>query len=109
AWHVENRVSGPGGEAAERWDGGSRRHAGIMPHMTVPVVWSDDCLLHVPGGEVRVGVLTPGTEVLERLEVLRVALAEAGHDFVAATAHGDQPVLAVHDAALLDYLAGAYT
>ncbi len=80
-----------------------------MPHMTVPVVWSDDCLLHVPGGEVWVGVLTPGTEVPERLEVLRVALAEAGHDFVAATAHGDEPVLAVHDAALLDYLAGAYT
>ena len=77
--------------------------------MTVPVVWSDDCLLHAPGGEVWVGVLTPGTEVPERLEVLRVALTEASHDFVAATTHGDEPVLAVHDAALLDYLADAYT
>ena len=80
-----------------------------MPHMTIPVVWSDDCLLHVPGGEVWVGVRTPGTEVPERLEAIRAALAEAGHPFVPATAHGDEPVLAVHDAALLDYLADAYT
>ncbi|MEZ5185377.1 MAG: histone deacetylase family protein [Candidatus Nanopelagicales bacterium] len=77
--------------------------------MTLPVVWSDDCLLHVPGGEVWVGVRTPGTEVPGRLEVLRAALAGAGHPFVPATAHGDEPVLAVHDAALLDYLADAYT
>jgi len=79
-----------------------------MPHMTVPVVWSDDCLLHVPGGEVWVGVHTPGTEVPERLEAIRTALAKAGHRFVPATAHGVEPVLAVHDAALLDYLAEAY-
>ena len=32
-----------------------------------------------------VGVLTPGTEVPERLEVLRVALTGPGHGFVAAT------------------------
>jgi acetoin utilization deacetylase AcuC-like enzyme len=80
-----------------------------MPHMTLPVVWSDDCLLHVPGGEVWVGVHTPGTELPERLEVLRVALRDAGHPFVQATSHGDDPVLAVHDEALLDYLASAYS
>ena len=79
-----------------------------MPHMTVPVVWSDDCLLHVPGGEVWVGVHTPGTEVPQRLEAIRVALAEAGHRFVPATTHGDAPLLAVHDPELLDYLADAY-
>ncbi len=77
--------------------------------MTIPVVWSDDCLLHVPGGEVWVGVRTPGTEAPERLPAIRAALAEAGHPFVPATAHGDEPVLAVHDAALLDYLAEAYS
>jgi acetoin utilization deacetylase AcuC-like enzyme len=76
--------------------------------MAIPVVWSDDCLLHIPGAEVWVGVRTPGTEVPERLEVLRRALAEAGHPFVQATAHGDGPVLAVHDAGLLAYLAEAY-
>jgi acetoin utilization deacetylase AcuC-like enzyme len=80
-----------------------------MPHMTIPVVWSDDCLLHVPGGEVWVGVMTPGTEAPERLPAIRAALAAAGHPFVPATAHGDDPVLAVHDAALLDYLADAYS
>lgn len=76
--------------------------------MTLPVVWSDDCLLHVPGGEVWVGVMTPGTEVSERLEVIRDAPTDAGHRFVPAAAHGDDPVLAVHDAALLDYLEHAY-
>lgn len=76
--------------------------------MTIPVVWSDDCLLHVPGGEVWVGVRTPGTEAPERLPAIRDALAEAGHPFVPATAHGDDPILAVHDAALLEYLADAY-
>lgn len=79
-----------------------------MPHMTLPVVWSDDCLLHVPGGEVWVGVHTRGTEVPERLEAIRAALVGAGHPLVPATSHGDEPVLAVHDAALLDYLAEAY-
>ena len=79
-----------------------------MPHMTVPVVWSEECLLHVPGGEVWVGVHTPGTEVPARLEAIRAALTEAGYPFVPATAHGDDPLLAVHDAALLDYLADAY-
>jgi acetoin utilization deacetylase AcuC-like enzyme len=52
--------------------------------------------------------MTPGTEVPERLEVIRDALAAAGHRFVPATAHGDDPVLAVHDAALLDHLEHAY-
>ncbi len=72
------------------------------------MVWSDDCLLHVPGGEVWVGVHTPGTEVAERLRVIRASLAEACHPFVPATAHGVEPVLAVHDAALVEYLADAY-
>ncbi len=72
------------------------------------MVWSDDCLQHVAGGEIWVGVRTPGTEVPERLEAIRAALTEAGHPFVPAAAHGDEPVLAVHDAALLEYLAQAY-
>ena len=58
-----------------------------MPHMTLPVVWSDDCLLHVPGGEVWVerarervgrgrGVTGGGVEMAEATEPqLSVALA----------------------------------
>ncbi|MGI8614033.1 MAG: hypothetical protein ACR2KL_08870 [Nocardioidaceae bacterium] len=50
------------------------------------------------------GVSTPGTEVAERVEVIRAALTEAGHPVVSAAAHGDEDVLAVHDRALLAHL-----
>jgi acetoin utilization deacetylase AcuC-like enzyme len=72
----------------------------------MPVVWSDLHRLHEPGGEVWVGVRTPGTEVPERAERIRAALTDAR--FVDATRHDDEPLLAVHDRALLDYLRGAW-
>src|SRR5437899_11475519 len=31
----------------------------------MPVVWSDRCRLHEPGGEIWVGIRTPGTETAE--------------------------------------------
>ncbi len=74
----------------------------------MPVVWSDRHRLHEPGGEVWVGVRTPGTEVAERAERIREALAEAGARFVEAEPHPDQAVLAVHDPALLAYLERAW-
>ena len=46
--------------------------------MRVPVVWSEDCLRHEPGGEVWLGVREEGTEVPARAVVLRDALAAAG-------------------------------
>jgi acetoin utilization deacetylase AcuC-like enzyme len=76
------------------------------PRLSTPVVWTDLHRLHEPGGEVWVGVRTPGTEVRERAERIRAALA--GARFVEATAQVDEAVLAVHDAALLDYLASAW-
>jgi acetoin utilization deacetylase AcuC-like enzyme len=76
--------------------------------MRLPVVWSDDCRRHDPGGEVFVGVRTPGTETPARMDAIRVALAEAGATFVPAEAHGDAALLAVHDAALVDCLRGAW-
>jgi acetoin utilization deacetylase AcuC-like enzyme len=72
----------------------------------MPVVWSDRHRLHEPGGEVWVGVRTPGTELPERVDRIRAALD--GARFVDARAQGDEAVLAVHDRALLDYLAGAW-
>ena len=36
-----------------------------MP-LSIPIVWSDAHSLHEPGGEVWVGVRTPGTEVPAR-------------------------------------------
>ena len=43
--------------------------------LAMPVVWSDRHRLHDPGGEVWVGVHTPGTELPERAERIR---ADAG-------------------------------
>jgi acetoin utilization deacetylase AcuC-like enzyme len=72
----------------------------------MPVVWSERHRLHEPGGELWVGVRTPGTELPERAERIRAELAEAR--FVEARAQPDGAVLAVHDGALLEYLASAW-
>ena len=74
----------------------------------MPVVWSDDCRRHEPGGEVWVGVRTPGTEVPERADAILDALREAGARVVPAERHPDTRLLEVHDAALLEYLATAW-
>jgi acetoin utilization deacetylase AcuC-like enzyme len=76
--------------------------------LAMPVVWSDRHRRHDPGGEVWVGVRTPGTEVPARAELIREALAAEGARFVEAGPHPDEAVLTVHDAALLDYLAHAW-
>jgi acetoin utilization deacetylase AcuC-like enzyme len=76
--------------------------------LSIPVVWSDRHRLHEPGGEVWVGVHTPGTEVPERADRIREALVDAGARFVDAKAQPEEAALAVHDPELLDYLAGAW-
>jgi acetoin utilization deacetylase AcuC-like enzyme len=76
--------------------------------LAIPVVWSERHRLHQPGGEVWVGVRTPGTELPERAERIREALAAAGARQVEAEPHPDEAVAAVHDEALLAYLAGAW-
>ena len=76
--------------------------------LRVPVVWSEQCLLHDPGGEVWLGVRDAGTEVPARARVLRDALAAAGAPEVPAAAYGDEILRAVHDPALLDHLAGVW-
>lgn len=76
--------------------------------LSLPVVWSDACLQHDPGGEIWVGVRTPGTEVAERVERIRETLTSAGAPVVAAQAHDDACLAAVHDGSLLRFLAGAW-
>jgi len=76
--------------------------------LPVPVVWSEDCLRHEPGGEVWLGVRDDGTEVPARALVLREALAAAGAPVVAAVQHDDEIVRTVHDPELVDHLAGVW-
>src|SRR5919106_525554 len=76
--------------------------------LAMPVVWSDRHRLHDPGGEVWVGVRTPGTEVAERAERVREALEADGARLVEAEPQPDAAFLAVHDPALLAYLDGAW-
>jgi acetoin utilization deacetylase AcuC-like enzyme len=71
----------------------------------MPVVWSDRHRLHDPGGEVWLGVRTPGTEVPERADRIRAAL---GAPVIEARAQPEEAALAVHDQPLLDYLARAW-
>jgi acetoin utilization deacetylase AcuC-like enzyme len=74
----------------------------------LPVVWSESHRLHEPGGEVWIGLRLPPAEVPARADAIRAALEGAGVKFVDAEPHGDEHVLAVHEAELLEYLAGAW-
>jgi acetoin utilization deacetylase AcuC-like enzyme len=76
--------------------------------LQIPVVSSDDCRLHVPAAEIWLGVRTPGTEVPERVDVVRAATVAAGAPQLTAPRHDDRLLHAVHDSALLDYLAAAW-
>jgi acetoin utilization deacetylase AcuC-like enzyme len=73
--------------------------------LSLPVVWSDRCLLHEPGAEIWVGVRTPAAETPARAKAIRTALSTR---FVDAQPHPDEALLEVHDAELLAYLASAW-
>ena len=74
--------------------------------LRMPVVWDERCRLHDPGGEIWVGVRTPGTESPARADAILAALD--GARVVAAEQHPDDVLLAVHDAALVAYLRSAW-
>ena len=76
--------------------------------LSLPVVRNPSQGRHDPGGEIWVGVRTPGTELPERAELIAAALATAGARVLDAEPHGEEDLLAVHDRELLDYLAGAW-
>ena len=76
--------------------------------LRMPVVWSERHRLHEPGGEIWVGVRTPGTELPERAERIRAELARRGLASWRRRRSATRPLLAVHDRELLDYLAAAW-
>ena len=77
--------------------------------LDLTMVWSTDVLLHEPGGEIWVGVRTPGTELPDRAEVLRRAVLAAGAREVTATAWTDEVLTGVHDPAMTSWLAQAWS
>ena len=76
--------------------------------LSIPVAWSDRCLLHEPGGEVWIGLPDPGNEVPARAAIIRDALVGAGARLVPATQHGDDALLDVHDEGFVAFLRSAW-
>ena len=88
--------------------GGEPGAGGAAGRLTLPVVWSERCLRHDPGGEVWLGRCEPGTEVPERARTLLAAAQAAGAPVVPARSHPDAALAAVHDPALLEFLASIW-
>jgi acetoin utilization deacetylase AcuC-like enzyme len=84
-----------------------RAHNGGVT-LSMPVVWSARHRGHAPDGGYWLGVRLPGDEEPERGDVLRDQLVEAGAVIVEPDDHGLDPVLAVHDAGFVDFLARAH-
>jgi acetoin utilization deacetylase AcuC-like enzyme len=78
-----------------------------MP-VSLPLVWSDECLLHEPGGEVWIGTVVRGDEVPARALRIRETLTAAGAATVEARTHDDRELLEVHDAGLVRFLRSAW-
>ena len=76
--------------------------------LAMPLVWSNHHRLHEPGGEVWVGVRTPGTELPERAERIRAAVEAAGAPVVEAEDAPDDVALRFHDPALVAWLRDAW-
>jgi acetoin utilization deacetylase AcuC-like enzyme len=70
----------------------------------VPFVWHPRTRRHTPSAEIWLGVRTPGTEVVERVNVIREALIRARHPEVTGSDPDRAALLAVHSAGLLDHL-----
>jgi len=65
---------------------------------------------HDPASETIVGESVPAYEVPERAELIRAALeSDGGHEFVAPTEHGEEPITAVHDPGLVRFLEEAWS
>jgi acetoin utilization deacetylase AcuC-like enzyme len=76
--------------------------------LRIPVVWSPDCLLHEPGGEVWLGLREVGTEVPERARVILRALRDAGAPVLPARRHEIADLHSVHHPDLVRHLASIW-
>jgi acetoin utilization deacetylase AcuC-like enzyme len=75
----------------------------------VQVVYTAAHLAHDVTEETYLGQPIPAYEVAERAEIIRSALdADGGFTFAAPAAHGEAPIAAVHDPALIRFLEVAW-
>jgi hypothetical protein len=71
--------------------------------LALPIVRSDRHRLHEPGGEARIRLRTPGTEVAASAEATRAAPRDRFARILEAQTQPDDDTLAVDDAALGRY------
>jgi acetoin utilization deacetylase AcuC-like enzyme len=76
--------------------------------VAIPSVFTDQHRLHVPGGEIWVGVRIAGTELPARGDAIHAALLAAGHPVLAPDPIADADLLAVHSSDLVDFLRRAW-
>ncbi|MEK7438269.1 MAG: histone deacetylase family protein [Pseudomonadota bacterium] len=72
------------------------------------VVFSQAHALHRPRSFIKAGQVAPTPEIAERATRIAAVLGESGFEFVAPREHGLAPILAVHDAGLVDFLSASY-
>ncbi len=70
----------------------------------IPFVWHPRTRRHDPSAEIFLGVRTPGTEIVERVNVIREALIRAGHPEVTAVDPDPADLLATHSPGLIEHL-----
>ena len=76
--------------------------------MPLPVVFPEKHVLHVPDGEIWVGVRIAGTELPSRGEVIASTLREAGYPFFAPEPISMSELTAVHTPDLIEFLRTAW-
>ena len=76
--------------------------------MPLPVVFPDKHVLHVPDGEIWVGVRIAGTELPSRGEVIAETLREGGYQFFAPEPVSLNDLTSVHTPDLVEFLRTAW-
>lgn len=75
----------------------------------IPVISSPAHVGHAPAVEVIAGAVIPSIDTVERIHVIERALVrESGYRFERPREHGEEPILAVHSPALVEFLARAW-
>lgn len=75
----------------------------------IPVISSPAHVGHAPAMEIIAGVPIPSIDMVERVDVIERALVrESGYRFERGREHGEEPILAVHSAAMVEFLRTAW-